>query len=117
MCDAFPDLSLVIYSSHPQAFRKLTSTDLQAVFDVEVKRETRRLTSDGAEIDVSLDNGAVIAGKDREAVHEIELELVTGEMKDLFAEARRLSDVVEGSLHGRTKSDTGYALILRDRRH
>jgi inorganic triphosphatase YgiF len=115
--DAIPDPSLVIDPSLPQAFRKLTSTDLQAVFDVEIKRETRRLTSDRAEIDVSLDNGAVIAGKDREAVHEIELELVTGEMKDLFAEARRLSDVVEGSLHGRTKSDTGYALNLTDRRH
>ena len=74
-----PTRRLVIDPALPEDFRKLTSADLQPVFDVEVKRETRRLTSDGAQIDVSLDNGAVIAGEEREPVHEIELELVAGE--------------------------------------
>ena len=57
--DPIPDPSLVIDPALPQDFRKLTSADLQPVFDVDVKRETRRLTSDRAKIDVSLDNGAL----------------------------------------------------------
>jgi triphosphatase len=115
--DPIPDPSLVIDPTLPQEFRKLTSADLQPVFDVDVKRETRRLTSDRAKIDVSLDNGAVIAGGDRNPVHEIELELVAGELADLLAEAQRLSDAVDGRLHARTKADVGYALNRSDRRH
>ena len=115
--DPIPDPSLVIDPTLPQEFRKLTSADLQPMFDVDVKRETRRLTSDRAKIDVSLDNGAVIAGDDRKPVHEIELELVAGEFADLFAEAQRLSDAVDGRLHARTKADVGYALNRADRRH
>ena len=113
--DPIPDPSLVIDPVLPQGFRKLTSADLQPVFNVNVKRETRRLTSDRAKIDVSFDNGAVIAGQERAPVHEIELELVAGELKDLFAEAQRISDVVHGRLHARTKADLGYALNSADR--
>ena len=40
----------------------------------------------------------------------------SGGIGELFAEARRLSDGVDGRLHARTKSDAGYALILSDRR-
>jgi triphosphatase len=108
--DPVPDPSLVIDPALPRDFRKLTSADLRPVFDVEVKRETRRLTSGDAKIDVSLDDGAVIAGEAREPVHEIELELVAGELKDLLAQAQRISDAVEGRLHARTKADVGYAL-------
>jgi triphosphatase len=115
--DPIPDPSLVIDPVLPQDFRKLTSADLHPMFDVDVKRETRRLTSERATIDVSLDNGAVIAGKERAPVHEIELELVTGELADLFGEAQRISDAVEGRLHARTKSDLGYALKTGARRH
>jgi inorganic triphosphatase YgiF len=115
--DPVPDPTLVIDPALPQDFRKLTSADLQPVFDVEVKRETRQLTADGARIGVSLDNGAVIAGQEREPFHEIEMELVAGDLKDLFAEVQRISDVVDGRLHARTVTDMGYALKRADRRH
>jgi len=114
--DPIPDPSLVIDPALPQEFRKLTSADLHPVFDVDVKRETRRLMSDRTQIDVSLDSGAVIAGPDRKPVHEIELELVIGDLADVFAEAQRLSDAVDGLLHARTKADVGYALNRADRR-
>src|SRR5262249_11069712 len=115
--DPIPDPSLVIDPVLPEDFRKLTSADLQPVFDVDVKRETRRLTSDGVTIDVSLDNGAVITDQERQGVHEIEIELVTGELKDLFAEAERISDAVHGRLHARTKADLGYALKSGEHRY
>ena len=37
--------------------------------------------------------------EEREPVHEIELELVSGELTDLFEEAQRISDAVDGRLH------------------
>ena len=108
--DAIPDPSLIIDPVLPPAFRQLTSADLRPMFNVDVRRETRRVTSDRVQIDVSLDDGAVIAGQHREPLHEIELELVAGALSDLFEEARRISDVVDGRLHARTKADLGYAL-------
>ena len=115
--DPIPDPSLVIDPALPHEFRKLTSADLQPVFDVEVKRETRRVAGDDAQIDVSLDQGTVIAGKEREAVNEIELELVTGDLPALFEEVRRIADLVDGRLHSRTKADIGYALGDSEHRH
>lgn len=113
--DPIPDPSLLIDPVLPQSFRKLTSADLQPVFDIDVKRETRRLTSEHAKIDVSLDNGAVIVGRERQALHEVELELVDGELDALFAEAQRISDEIDGRLHARTKADVGYGLDSADR--
>jgi inorganic triphosphatase YgiF len=108
--DPVPDPSLVIDPALPDGFRRLSSVDLHPVFDIDIKRETRRLISEHAEIDVSLDSGAVIAGEQREPIHEVELELVAGEVTDLFARAQRISDAIEGRLHLRTKADLGYAL-------
>ena len=110
VADPIPDPSLVIDPALPREFRRLTSADLQPVFDVNVKRETRRLISDRAKIDVSLDVGAVTAGQQREPVQEIELELIDGEPAELFAQAQRVSDAVQGRLHCRANTELGYAL-------
>jgi triphosphatase len=115
--DAIPDPSLVIDPALPQEFRKLTAPDLQPLFDVEVKRDTRRLEADQAQIELSLDEGAVISGEERQDIREVELELVSGNVDQLFAEARRLSDIAAGRLHGRSKSDLGYALVRGARKH
>ena len=114
--DRIPDPSLIIDPALPQDFRNLTSADLQPVFDIDIKRD-RRLASDRAKIDVSLDIGAVIVGDQREPIHEIELELVDGETSGLFAEAKRISDAIDACLHLRSKADKGYALREPKHRH
>ena len=115
--DAIPDPSLVIDPALPQEFRKLTAPDLQPLFDVDVKRDTRRLKGDEAQIELSLDEGAVTSGEQRQDVREVELELVSGDLEQLFVEAKRLSDIATGRLHSRTKSDVGYALMRGARKH
>jgi triphosphatase len=115
--DAIPDPSLVIDPVLPQEFRQLTAPDLHPLFDVDVKRDTRRLEGDQAHIELSLDEGAVTSGDDRQDVREVELELVSGSLEQLFAEARRLSDIAAGRLHARSKSDVGYALVHGTRKH
>jgi triphosphatase len=109
--DAVPDPSLAIDPALPRAFRKLTAANLQPLFDVKLKRDTRWLESDEATIELSLDEGAVTSGEQHAAVHEIELELKSGSIEQLFAEAPRLSDVAEARLHTRNKSDLGYGLV------
>ena len=115
--DSIPDPSLVIDPTLPSAFRRLTSADLQPVFEIDVKRQTRRLRSEQAQIDISLDDGTAAAGEARESIHEVELELIEGDIEALFAVAQRLSDSIGGRLHMRTKSDVGYGLIVPERRH
>jgi inorganic triphosphatase YgiF len=115
--DPVPDPSLVIDPTLPPAFRRLTSADLRPVFAIDVKRQTRRLVADQAQIEISLDDGTAAAGGEQEPIHEVELELVEGDVGALFAEARRLSDSVGGRLHVRTKSDLGYELLDPARRH
>src|SRR5262245_7868007 len=115
--DAVPDPSLVIDPALPPEFRKLSAPDLQPLFNVDVKRDTRSFQSDQAKIELSLDEGAVTSGEQRQDVQELELELLSGDLAQLFAEVRRLSDVAAGRLHGRSKSDLGYALARGTSRH
>ena len=113
--DPTPDPSLVIDPALPEAFRTLTSIDLRPVFEVDVQRETRCLESGPARIDISSDEGVVRVGRKREGIHEVELELLAGGVDELFAQARRMSDLVDGRLHARTRSDVGCALTRTDR--
>jgi inorganic triphosphatase YgiF len=115
--DAVPDPSLVIDPALPPEFRKLAAPELQPLFNVDVKRDTRSLQSDQMKIELSLDEGAVTSGEQRQDVREVELELLSGDLGQLFAEARRLSDIMAGRLHARSKSDLGYALARDTPQH
>jgi CHAD domain-containing protein len=59
----------------------------------------------------------VTSGEQRQDIREVELELVSGDVDQLFAEVRRLSDIAAGRLHARSKSDLGYALVRGTRKH
>src|SRR5262249_8986411 len=115
--DAIPDPSLVIDPELPQEFRKLSAPDLQPVFNVDVRRDTRCLEADRSKIELSIDEGTVTSGEQRQDVREVELELLSGDLTELFAEVRRLSDVTAGRLHARSKSDLGYALVHSAPKH
>jgi triphosphatase len=110
-----PDPSLATDAALPHALRKLTPADLHPIFDIDLKRETRRLVSPRTEIEVSLREGGVTAGDEPEPIHAIELKLVKGGSRELVAEARRLSDSLGGRLSMGDETDVGYALAS-DRR-
>jgi len=108
--DAVPDPTLVIDPDLPQAFRRLTAADLEPVFDVNVRRDSRELKTDDTRIELSFDEGTVASGSQQEPVCEIELELLSGKPEQLFVEAKRLGDLAAGRLHARTKAELGYLL-------
>ena len=64
----------------------------------------------GADIEVAIDQGEIIAGKNREAICELELELKSGAADDLFAIALALADRHPLLLDNRSKAERGNAL-------
>ena len=64
----------------------------------------------GAEIEVAIDQGEIIAGKKSEAICELELELKSGAVDDLFDIAGALADRHPLLLDNRSKAERGNAL-------
>jgi triphosphatase len=86
---------------------------LGPVFATDVRRTVYRLgegSDDGWEVEVALDSGEISAGPAREAICEVEIELVRGRPECLFALARDLSEAVPVRLMALSKSDRGYQL-------
>lgn len=84
---------------------------LQPVFVVEAERLSAPVRIGDAVIEVTLDEGAAIAGSARTAICEVELELVSGKPRDLFALARKLASKADLRPGLQSKAETGYALV------
>ncbi|TVV73855.1 CYTH and CHAD domain-containing protein [Sphingomonas solaris] len=85
------------------------------VFATEIERTKIVHATDGSRIELVADSGRVVAGGREEAISEIELELLDGDRRALFALARRLAKLAPLRLGVRSKSERGYGL-LADRR-
>ena len=83
---------------------------LRPVFETAVERHVWQLVHDGAAIELILDEGEVVAGKRREPLVEIELELQSGTPEGLFSLARELGATVPLRLGVLTKSERGDRL-------
>jgi inorganic triphosphatase YgiF len=83
---------------------------LVPLFDVDVRRTSRRLRHGGATIELAFDEGAIHAGEAREALCELELELVTGPLDALGALASRFALRHGLWLDVRSKAERGYRL-------
>ena len=76
----------------------------------EVRRTVWPVASDGAEIELTLDQGIVRGGLAEQSVEELELELVGGDPAVLIALARQLGDDVPLRLVVLRKAERGFAL-------
>ena len=88
---------------------------LAPVFVVEAERLSAPVRIGDAVIEVTFDEGAAIAGSARSAICEIELELVSGKPRDLFALARKLARKADLRPGLRSKAETGYALVTGEK--
>jgi inorganic triphosphatase YgiF len=83
---------------------------LAPVFETCIER-TIRLWNDGTNIvEVSLDEGEVIAAEQRTPVHELELELRSGDPAALFQLAGQLAGQTPMTLSFQSKAERGYRL-------
>ena len=91
----------------PPALRK----KLQPVFVTDFTRSSRMLRYQGAEIELCIDQGEVRAGERSAAICELELELKSGEPRQLFELALAILDVVPFELEAVSKAERGYRLL------
>ncbi|MFM8754659.1 MAG: CHAD domain-containing protein [Phenylobacterium sp.] len=84
--------------------------DLIPRFTVQVRRRTCEVLQGGSRIELALDQGEILADGARESVCEAELELLSGDVRDLFALAVDLASDLPLTLSLRSKSDRGYRL-------
>lgn len=89
-------------------------TPLAPVFTVEVERRIHVWTHGRTRIEVSLDTGVIVAGERHEAVGELELELVAGSPKALFALAHQLQARADLTPLFESKAERGYRLAGHD---
>ena len=76
-----------------------------------VKTRIKRLTYQIGGVEVCLDEGEVIAGRRSSPIAEIELELKSGDRRELFALARQISAIVPAEVSVKSKLERGYDLI------
>ncbi|MGE5720897.1 MAG: CHAD domain-containing protein [Sphingomonadales bacterium] len=83
---------------------------LRPVFETIVNRRAATLQRNGTVVELVLDQGEVVAGKRRQPLAEVELELLKGSRSALFEIARELHESVPLRLGVLTKSERGERL-------
>src|SRR5207248_8488006 len=110
IADDRPDLEAAKCSPLAPLLKGATKKAIRAIFETNIERITIPLRAGRSEVELALDRGFIRAGKRREAVHEIELELKSGDSRDLAALAERCTDSCQISYGALTKAERGYAL-------
>lgn len=88
--------------------------DLTPVFSTTVERAVRLWREGSTVVELSLDEGRIDAGGDREPIRELELELKSGGTDALFALARTLAGAAPIRLSFDSKAERGYRLAGHD---
>ncbi|MEO6975257.1 MAG: CHAD domain-containing protein [Gallionella sp.] len=81
---------------------------LQPIFVTDFSRSSRMLNFQGARIELCLDQGEVSAGQHNMPICEIELELKSGDSRQLFELALAILDIVPFELEVVSKAEYGY---------
>jgi len=90
---------------------ELAPDGVEKLFTVDVVRTTYLLDLDGAVAELAVDNGKIIAGKRKDDIDEIEIELVEGEVGELMNFAAKLAELVPVFTEKRSKFARGLALL------
>jgi inorganic triphosphatase YgiF len=102
-------------SDTPAAHILRSSGELAPQFTIEVLRRTLNLREAGSRIEIAFDEGTASAGDRRAPFTELELELKSGTLEDLFSLARRISLGADLTVSFVTKAERGFALATPPR--
>lgn len=91
----------------PRAMRK----KLRPVFVTDFFRNSRMLLWHGAQIELCMDQGQVSTEQSSTPICELELELKSGEPRQLFELALALAEIVPFELESVSKAEQGYRLL------
>src|SRR6516225_10797584 len=110
-----PDLNAARDTALAPLLNKKLCRALKPVFETHVRRKVFQIRSGQSEIELSIDNGKVEAGRKSSQLCEVELELKQGQVADLFKVAKMLAHEVPVQLAVKSKADRGYALLTAEK--
>ena len=110
-----PDLDAVRGTARAPLLNKTLRRALKPVFETHVNRKIFQIRTGESEIELSIDNGRVEAGRKSSPLCEVELELKQGKAADLFKLAKMLAHEVPVQLAVKSKADRGYALLAAEK--
>jgi triphosphatase len=84
---------------------------LRPIFETRVRRTVYPIRYDDSDIQLSIDEGRIEAGRQSSRLHEVELELKRGQSPALFRLAHQLAKHVPATLEVKSKADRGYELL------
>lgn len=84
---------------------------LQPVFVTDFSRCSRIMSWQGAQIELCMDQGEVSTEQQRASICELELELISGEPRQLFELALAILDIVPFELESVSKAEQGFRLL------
>ena len=92
-------------------FLEEATPELAPLFTTDFTRSLWLLTPhEGSRIEVALDRGTIVTGERKESICEVELELLEGEVADLFVAALALQADLPLHPEGASKAERGYRL-------
>ncbi|MEQ9812583.1 MAG: CHAD domain-containing protein [Azospirillaceae bacterium] len=105
-----PDLGVIDIAEAQAALDDIEESALAPYYATKVQRRLLTVVHRSSRIEVAIDQGAVIAGRRRQPITEVELELVEGREVDLYDLALALADRYPLTLEPRSKAARGAAL-------
>lgn len=105
-----PDLELAKNTPAAAVVSRKKRKSLRPVFETIVERKSVPLRCGTSDFELAIDRGWIRAGRRRERIGEIEVELKEGDPADLAILAKRFSESLRVSYGARTKAERGYAL-------
>ena len=108
---ATPDLGLLKATSISNLFADVSEEQLEPVVMTDVVRTTQVLEVDGDTIEAALDRGSIIAGKAKQDICELELELRKGTPLSLDRLALELNAAIPFDIEVESKAARGFRLI------
>jgi triphosphatase len=106
-----PDLRAARGTPLQQLLSRRLRRELDAVFATHIHRTVVPLRPGNSRVELALDEGHIRAGLYSTPLAEVELELKSGSLSDLFKAARTVAELVPARLALKTKSEQGYGLI------
>jgi len=103
-------------ASELRQFFEQSSDQLEPVFTTDFRRQAWQLQCGESHIEMALDRGHIAARGRREAICEVELELLSGRVEDIFALTRQLQAHIKLHPAIASKAERGYRLYLDEPR-
>jgi triphosphatase len=106
-----PDLRAARGTALEPLLSKSLCRELDPIFATHVHRTVVSLRPGNSLVELALDQGHLRVGRNATPLAEVELELKSGSVADLFRTARMVAELVPAKLVVKTKSEQGYDLV------